>query len=116
VFRGNKGGYGKTIIIDHGNRYTTLYADLSRFARRAAFGQRVKQGQVIGFSGKSGLATGPHLHYEFRINGVYCNPLTIKLPTSVSLPVAEMPRFTAAIAPLQTTLDKHRSNIIAVNQ
>jgi murein DD-endopeptidase MepM/ murein hydrolase activator NlpD len=108
VFRGNKGGYGKTVIIAHGNRYTTLYAHLSRFARRTALGRRVKQGQVIGFIGKTGLATGPHLHYEFRVNGVHRNPLTIKLPTSVSLPVAEMSRFTAAIAPLQTNLDTHR--------
>jgi murein DD-endopeptidase MepM/ murein hydrolase activator NlpD len=116
VFRGKKSGYGKTVIIDHGNRYTTLYAHLSRFARHAAPGRPVKQGNIIGFIGKTGLATGPHLHYEFRVNGVHRNPLTIKRPTMISLPAAEMSRFTDAIASFQTKLDNHRSSIIAVNQ
>ncbi len=77
---GKKGGYGKTIIIRHGGRYTTLYGHLNGYARGVRTGKKVKQGQIIGYVGKTGLATGPHLHYEFRVNGVHRNPLTVKLP------------------------------------
>ena len=77
---GNKGGYGRTIIIQHGGRYTTVYGHLNGFARGIVSGKKVKQGQIIGYVGSSGLATGPHLHYEFRVNGVHRNPLTVKLP------------------------------------
>ncbi len=80
IHRGRKGGYGRTVIIQHGQRYTTLYAHLSRYNKKAKSGSRVKQGQIIGYVGKSGLATGPHLHYEFRVNGVHRNPLTVKVP------------------------------------
>lgn len=80
IFRGRKGGYGNAIIIQHGRRYTTLYAHMQKFAKGFKRGSRVKQGQVIGYVGSSGLATGPHCHYEFRINGKHRNPLTIKLP------------------------------------
>ena len=77
---GNKGGYGKTIILRHGGKYTTLYAHLNGYARGIRSGKKVKQGQTIGFVGSTGLSTGPHLHYEFRVNGVHRNPLTVKLP------------------------------------
>ena len=77
---GKKGGYGKTVIIQHGGRYTTLYAHMNGYARGTRSGKKVKQGQVIGYVGSTGLATGPHLHYEFRVNGVHRNPLTVKLP------------------------------------
>jgi len=79
-FVGNKGGYGKTIILRHGSTYTTLYAHLSRYARGLARGRPVEQGQVIGYVGASGLATGPHLHYEFRVRDVHQDPLTVQLP------------------------------------
>jgi murein DD-endopeptidase MepM/ murein hydrolase activator NlpD len=82
IFRGRKGGYGNTIMIKHGAKYTTVYAHMSRFARGMKHGKRVKQGQVIGYVGSTGLATGPHLHYEFRVNGVHRNPLTVKLPAA----------------------------------
>ncbi len=82
VFKGRKGGYGRTIILQHGGRYSTLYAHMSGFKRGMRVGKRVKQGQTIGFVGSSGRATGPHLHYEFRVNGVHRNPLTIKLPNA----------------------------------
>lgn len=81
-FMGNKGGYGKSIEITHGQKYSTFYAHLSRFTPKLKHGSFVKQGQVIGHVGKSGLATGPHLHYEFRINGVHHNPVTVSLPRS----------------------------------
>ena len=77
---GRKGGYGNTIIVQHGGKYTTLYAHMKNFKRGLKRGSKVKQGQIIGYVGKSGLATGPHLHYEFRINGDHVNPLTVKLP------------------------------------
>ena len=74
AFAGRKGGYGDVLIIKHGERYETLYAHLSRFRRDIQEGDNVKQGEVIGYVGQSGLATGPHLHYEFRIDGVHQNP------------------------------------------
>ncbi len=79
-FAGTKGGYGRSIIIQHGGRYTTVYGHLHRYAKGARSGKKVKQAQIIGYVGSSGLATGPHLHYEFRVNGVHRNPLTVSLP------------------------------------
>jgi len=80
VSAGTNGGYGRQIRIQHGGRYTTVYGHLYRYAKGARAGKKVKQGQIIGYVGSSGLATGPHLHYEFRVNGVHRNPLTVKLP------------------------------------
>jgi murein DD-endopeptidase MepM/ murein hydrolase activator NlpD len=78
-FVGWKGGYGRTVILDHGRGYTTLYGHMSRFGKERV-GQRIGQGSVIGYVGASGLATGPHLHYEFRVNGVHRNPLSVTMP------------------------------------
>jgi len=77
---GWNGGYGKTIVLNHGHRYSTLYAHLARYNRKLKPGSYVEQGQIIGYVGKTGLATGPHLHYEFRIDGKHKNPLTVKFP------------------------------------
>ncbi len=82
TFRGVKGGYGNTVIIKHGSEYSTLYGHMSRFRSSVKKGAKVRQGDIIGYVGKTGLATGPHLHYEFRINGAHKNPLTVKLPAS----------------------------------
>ncbi|MBL7003884.1 MAG: peptidoglycan DD-metalloendopeptidase family protein [Gammaproteobacteria bacterium] len=82
IFRGNKGGYGRTVIVQHGGKYTTLYAHLNSYNRKFKKGARVKQGQTIGYVGKSGTATGYHLHYEFRVSGSHRNPLTVKLPAA----------------------------------
>jgi murein DD-endopeptidase MepM/ murein hydrolase activator NlpD len=79
AFVGWKGGYGRTVILDHGRGYTTLYGHMSRFGKEKK-GQRIAQGTVIGYVGASGLATGPHLHYEFRVNGVHRNPLAVTMP------------------------------------
>lgn len=79
-FRGRKGGYGNIIQIKHGSKYMTVYAHLSSFNRKLKRGSKVKQGQIIAYVGSTGVATGPHLHYEFRVNGVHRNPLTVKLP------------------------------------
>jgi murein DD-endopeptidase MepM/ murein hydrolase activator NlpD len=80
AFIGSDGGYGKVIKLQHGGSYTTLYAHLSRFARGLKIGDSVRQGQTIGYVGQTGLATGPHLHYEFHVNGTHRNPLTVELP------------------------------------
>ncbi len=84
---GRKGGYGKTIILRHGTVYTTLYAHLSGFAKGVRKGVDVEQGQIIGYVGSTGLSTGPHLHYEFRVRDRHRNPLKVKLPDAP--PIAE---------------------------
>jgi murein DD-endopeptidase MepM/ murein hydrolase activator NlpD len=76
---GWEGGYGNFIVLNHGNSYSTAYGHLSRFAPGVHQGSRVRQGQVIAYSGATGLATGPHLHYEIRINGTQVNPATVKV-------------------------------------
>lgn len=106
VFVGSKGGYGRTVIIRHGGRYSTLYAHLRGFARGLKRGQRVRQGQVIGYVGATGLATGPHLHYEFRVNGVHRNPLTVAHPRARRLAGSERSRFLAAAGNWQAVLDR----------
>jgi len=78
-FKGTQRGYGNTVILDHGRGHTTLYAHMSRFGNIRQ-GQRVPQGTVIGYVGSTGLATGPHLHYEFRVNGAHRNPLQHTMP------------------------------------
>ena len=114
VHRGRKGGYGNTIILRHGNTYTTLYAHMSKYARKTGVGSRVKQGQIIGYIGSTGLATGPHLHYEFRVNGVHRNPLKVKLPSANPLPDSEMDRFQASIQPMIVQLDAYSENALVM--
>jgi murein DD-endopeptidase MepM/ murein hydrolase activator NlpD len=80
VFKGRKGGYGNVVIVQHNPKHKSLYAHMSKFNRQYKVGNRVKQGAIIGYVGKTGLATGAHLHYEFLVNGVHKNPLTVKLP------------------------------------
>ncbi|MGE5624691.1 MAG: peptidoglycan DD-metalloendopeptidase family protein [Bacillota bacterium] len=80
TFMGVKGGYGKCVVIDHGGGYSTLYGHLSHFKVGLRSGKHVSQEQTIGFVGMTGLATGPHLHFEVRINGVPRNPRTVQLP------------------------------------
>jgi murein DD-endopeptidase MepM/ murein hydrolase activator NlpD len=106
VFLGRKGGYGRTIVLKHGGRYSTLYGHMSAYARHLRTGSKVKQGQVIGFVGMSGLATGPHLHYEFRVNGVHRNPLTVKLPKAQSIPKQYLADFKLKTATLLAELDQ----------
>lgn len=93
IFAGNKGGYGRLIVLRHGGRYTTAYGHLHRYARGVRSGKTVKQGQIIGYVGSSGLATGPHLHYEFRVNGVHRNPLTVRLPEAKPVHSNYLPHF-----------------------
>ncbi|ROQ49507.1 murein DD-endopeptidase MepM/ murein hydrolase activator NlpD [Marinobacter sp. 3-2] len=92
-FAGWKGGYGRTVILQHGDNITTLYAHMSRLGKGIKNGTRVKQGQTIGHVGSSGMVTGPHLHYEFRLNGAPRNSRTVKLPDAKPIPSSEMARF-----------------------
>jgi len=80
TYVGRDGGYGNVVRINHQGRYTTVYGHLSRFALNLRKGQRVVQGEVIGYVGMTGLASGPHLHYEFKINGQQHNPMRVALP------------------------------------
>lgn len=93
IFAGIKGGYGRLASVQHGGRYQTRYGHLSRFAAGVRVGQKVKQGQIIAYVGSSGLATGPHLHYEFRVNGVHRNPLTVDLPEANPVNSAYLSHF-----------------------
>ena len=110
VFMGVRGGYGNTVEIQHGDRYTTLYAHLSRFPKRLKQGARVSQGQVIGYVGKTGLATGPHLHYEFRIDGIHHDPQKVELPGSSPLEQQELIAFKQRIQPLKAQLASLRQD------
>lgn len=105
AFAGWQNGYGRTIIIDHGRGYTTLYAHMSRLGKYKV-GQRVQQGSTIGYVGATGLASGPHLHYEFRVNGVHRDPLTVTMPKPDPLQGAELAAFRAATAPAMAQLKR----------
>jgi murein DD-endopeptidase MepM/ murein hydrolase activator NlpD len=97
-FMGWKGGYGRTVVLDHGRGYSTLYGHMSGFGNIRQ-GQRVSQGTVIGRVGSTGLATGPHLHYEFRINGVHRNPLQHTMPPPEPLSGTALAQFRAQTGP-----------------
>ncbi len=107
IFVGNKGGYGKVVKIKHGARYTTLYAHLSRFPKGFRVGKTVKQGELIGFVGSTGLATAPHLHYEFLIDGIHRNPVTVTLPKKDPIPSAHKEHFLAHAKQMVELLDKY---------
>ena len=105
LFAGVRGGYGNLVELDHSRGITTVYGHLSRFARGLRAGQRVSQGEVIAFVGMTGLATGPHLHYEYRVNGVFQNPQTVKLPEALPIDGPSRADFLAKSAPLLASLD-----------
>jgi len=104
-FVGVQGGYGKVIILRHQSRYTTLYGHLSGFAAGLRKGNRVSQGDVIGFVGATGLASGPHLHYEFRISDVHQNPLAMALPSAPPLMPEQLGVFRARTGAYLARLD-----------
>jgi len=104
-FAGWQGGFGRTVILDHGNGITTLYAHMSRLGAYRV-GQRVRQGTTIGFVGMSGLATGPHLHYEFRVRGVHKDPLRVTLPKPEPLKGPLLAEFRRATAPAMAQLER----------
>lgn len=94
-FLGHQGGYGNLLVLRHSGAYSTAYGHLQGFAPGLKKGARVSQGETIAFVGKTGWATGPHLHYEFRINNQQVNPLSVVLPTAQPLDAAQLPRFKA---------------------
>ena len=108
-FRGVKHGYGNVMVLEHGSQYETVYAHLSRFRPGLSEGSAVRQGQVIAYVGMTGLATAPHLHYEFRVNGVHQNPITVALPRANPLTrtqIAQWQSKNAAVIAQLDALDK----------
>ncbi|WP_045159409.1 OapA family protein [Stutzerimonas stutzeri] len=116
LLAGRKGGYGNTVIIQHGQRYRTLYAHMQGFAKGVRNGSIVKQGQIIGYIGTTGLSTGPHLHYEFQVDGVHVDPLGLKLPMADPIAKSEMPRFMQQSQPLMARMDEERATMLALNR
>jgi murein DD-endopeptidase MepM/ murein hydrolase activator NlpD len=92
-FAGTRGGYGNAVILAHTDGISTLYGHMSRFAGNVHVGSHVQQGDVIGYVGMTGLATGPHLHYEYLMNGVHKDPQTVKLPGAEPLRADAMGKF-----------------------
>lgn len=103
-FSGWKGGYGRTVVIRHGDGITTLYAHMSRIDSKMKKGARVEQGQIVGTVGSSGMVTGPHLHYEFRVNGEPRDSRTVKLPDAKPIPESELASFKRRAASLEQTV------------
>jgi murein DD-endopeptidase MepM/ murein hydrolase activator NlpD len=95
IFQGWSGGFGRLVKVKHGNGYVSYYGHLSRFAPNLAVGARVRQKQVIGFVGRSGLATGPHLDYRLQFRGKFVNPLKARFPNGSPIPVEARERFDA---------------------
>lgn len=112
-FAGRQGGYGNLIVLQHKAPYSTAYGHLSKFAKGMKRGSRISQGQVIGYVGSTGLASGPHLHYEFRVNNVQQNPLALKLPRSYPLDSRYRSQFAATTQPLAGHLDLLRDTNLA---
>jgi murein DD-endopeptidase MepM/ murein hydrolase activator NlpD len=108
-FAGMQGGYGRVVILEHGAGITTLYGHMSRFAKGIRNGQRVSQGETIGYVGSTGAATGPHLHYEYRLNGVHKNPRTVPLPDAAPIPLAYMSEFQSRSGTLLAELDRAKA-------
>lgn len=103
-FEGTRGGYGNAIVLSHTNGVSTLYGHMSRFARNIRVGSHVNQGEIIGYVGMTGLATGPHLHYEYLMNGVHMNPQTVRLPGAEPLRADSLVKFRSTAAPLLGSL------------
>jgi murein DD-endopeptidase MepM/ murein hydrolase activator NlpD len=108
-FEAVRGAYGNAVVLDHGEGISTLYGHLSRFAKHVHPGSRVRQGEVIGYVGMTGLATGPHLHYEYLMNGVHMNPQTVPLPGGEALQADSLRKFLAETAPLLAGLQTPQS-------
>ncbi len=109
TFSGRKGAYGQVVIIQHNDRYETLYAHMSAFKKGLQVGNRVKQGDVIGYVGQTGLATGPHLHYEFHVDGIYRDPESVKIPHSMPISNALLDDFNAQTQPFFVQLNQAKA-------
>lgn len=113
-FAGRQGGYGNVVVLRHQGQYSTLYAHLSGFGAGVRKGARLAQGDTIGFVGQTGWATGPHLHYEFKVAGEARNPLAITLPAALPVPANELARFSGQAQPLAARLDLLANGQIAL--
>jgi murein DD-endopeptidase MepM/ murein hydrolase activator NlpD len=112
-FAGPRGGYGNAVVLAHGSSVSTLYGHMSRFAKHLRVGTSIKQGDVIGYVGMTGLATGPHLHYEYIVNGAHKNPQTVHLQGAEPLRAETLQRFRDATAPLLADLSAGRPAVNA---
>lgn len=110
VAAGRRGGYGNAVEIRHGGGITTLYAHLSGFARGIRAGARVRQGEPIGFVGSTGFATGPHLHYEFKISGIHQNPMKVALPKAEPVPARLRAQFIEVASQARKTIERVASS------
>ena len=116
IFKGRQSGYGRVVIIEHDSQYKSLYAHLSRFNNRYKVGSLIKQGETLGFVGQSGAATGPHLHYEFLVNGAHKNPVTVKLPqTEIQENKGLLARFQQKSRPYIERLNRANSETAIIN-
>jgi murein DD-endopeptidase MepM/ murein hydrolase activator NlpD len=116
LLAGRKGGYGNAVVIQHGNSYRTLYGHMQGFAKGVRTGSTVKQGQIIGYIGTTGLSTGPHLHYEFQVNGRHVDPLSQKLPMADPIARNEKQRFLQLSKPLMARMDQEKATMLAANK
>ena len=105
---------GNYIIISHGQQFVTKYLHLSKFGRGIKTGKKVTQGQIIGYVGSTGLATGPHLHYEFLVNGVHKNPRTVALPKAQSVAKGELPLFAQATRQHSLLLKAFQQQVVSM--
>jgi murein DD-endopeptidase MepM/ murein hydrolase activator NlpD len=112
-FVGRQGGYGKVVKINHQGRYSTVYGHMSRFAKRLKKGQRVTQGQVIGHVGMTGLASGPHLHYEFKAYGKHLNPMRVVLPDAKPIDETDRAAFQKVANKIVSNLNLLRNTNLA---
>lgn len=112
-FIGQQRGYGNVVILNHGKGYRTLYGHMSRFGKIKA-GQKINQGTVIGYVGMTGLATGPHLHYEFQVNGQHRNPLSITMPPPEPLRGKDLIAFRTQTAPLIAQIQQYEKRFYAI--
>jgi murein DD-endopeptidase MepM/ murein hydrolase activator NlpD len=106
VSAGWQGGYGRHIEIQHANGYTTTYSHMSSFARNIQAGSKVRQGQVIGYVGSTGLSTGPHLHYEVLVNGNFVDPMKIRVPRGRELEGRSLLEFKRQREQTETIMSK----------
>ena len=114
-FAGKQNGYGNVVYIEHPNNVVTVYAHANKLKPGLKKGQRVHQGDIIAYVGQTGWATGPHLHYEFRVNGVHRNPVTVKLPDASPIAEKEMTAFRHQAGILMARLESHDQTILASN-
>ncbi len=113
TFVGRQGGYGKVIFVQHEGIYTTVYGHLNGFAKGIRKGKRIRQGELLGYVGSTGLASGPHLHYEFRVNGKHRNPLKVTFAPAAPLKDKYLPAFQKETKPLLAKLDNLNNTLVA---